>query len=1500
MPNIKKHILFSIVLLSTIINNSNAQSSYCIPINTQNNNEFFISKVSFGDLFQNSNNTAAVYEYYNTLSTSTDVYLGQNYATSIRYNASNYNASTLKVWIDFNRDGDFSDEGEVVYSNTVTEPFSEDGIIKNFQINIPSTAKTGKTRMRVAINRNNLSSACSAENQVGETEDYDIYIKDVPEAPIAKSINSIDVNLDVLGNATISAEDINNGSYDAYDTPNGIDLTLSLDKSNFDCNDVSTPSTTTLTVTDSDGLKATSTTTVNVKPYTGNFVTPTLEDITEYCSYTAVTPIMNLNCTQEITATTKDPISFKTPGNYKIDWVFYNGITTNTSTQNITIKNPATPTISITNISETTAIVRWESEDEGPFIIQYRLKGTTDWNETTSSLKYKKITGLDDGLEYDVQVKTATTCSNDFTGIITFTTVEVQYCNENVDVTKDNRYYISNVKIGNINNSSDKNADVYKYYQNVSTTITAGETFSGEITYTKDPYNDTFVTVWIDYNNNGDFSDSEDKVFSTSNLGSGNSNSVFNIELTDILVPETATLGKTRLRVSIKHTSAPTSACNFGSQAGEIEDYDIYIGPTDNTAFESAIITQVLHYETTERWIEVTNTNTTETIPANKVALALFKNVSGDLSGVKPTSTFFINAEIAPGASVLLKNPSSKITALNGLSIEEAAITDFGDDNDIIITTKKIDATAWENRYDVVTSIKSNTSLVRIDEVLKPNKNYDSEEWVAFIDDDIATYQSGSGADIISTRRHPQAPLISEILNSSKEANTLLGLHRIGKTTTNSAETLPLWDNGYPDRSRYVQIDENYNHINNKLSARKLEVDVSKELTVTDNLLVINNDIKLDGNIRLLGNSQLVQTHTNSTKITGNGKLFVNQESEVPSKYRYNYMSSPVTTIGENTYTLETVFKDGTNANEPKEIDFVSGYDGSYNEGLLKLADYWIYTYAAGSNGRSNWEHKYKNGTINKGDGYIFKGPGQVQNYTFVGTPNDGSFTTVNEINNGESYLIGNPFPSAMNARKFIQDNINTTTGTLYFWQHVGEEVANGTAGHNFGGYIGGYASQNKDMSTNAYVANSNDPIEILLETEEAEHNGLIINSGTISAVSLNEDDYLKINNISNGIDTLKITYASTSDKVLKLKVNDIEKGNITFTNTNNYYIDKVFTLCVVAGSDITLTSTNDQSSIKIDKITLLNKNGEIECAPSTGGISYADKYKAPEPYIAIGQGFFVEGSNTKGKIIFNNSQREYITKESGESVFFKSDNKKTTEKTSSSSTPILKLGMNYSNEVGNNYHRQIGISFNPENSFDYDKGSDSEMYDMNSTDFYWKFPNDYRNYVIAGVQEISNELEIPLEIVISKNSVITIRVDEESNINQNIFIKDKLTGKTQKVNNASAAYQLQKGTYTDRFVLTFSAEEDAVLGNEEEILIKDTNIYTDNKNNQIVISKNGEIEINNVELFNILGKKVSLWNIKEQNTTYQFVIKNQLPMGVYIVKMNTNKGLINKKVVIE
>ena len=144
----------------------------------------------------------------------------------------------------------------------------------------------------------------------------------------------------------------------------------------------------------------------------------------------------------------------------------------------------------------------------------------------------------------------------------------------------------------------------------------------------------------------------------------------------------------------------------------------------------------------------------------------------------------------------------------------------------------------------------------------------------------------------------------------------------------------------------------------------------------------------------------------------------------------------------------------------------------------------------------------------------------------------------------------------------------------------------------------------------------------------------------------------------------------------------------------------------------------------------------------------------------------------------------------------------------------------------------------------------------------------------------------------------VTLMVDEIINVDNGIYITDKLTGTSYNVKQGRTTLTLEKGLYTGRFVLAF--KETSALSVEDDILAGYTSIYADNENHNIVISKNQDIEINKVELFDILGKKVNTWKIKEEKSTYQLEIKKQIPTGIYIVKMNTNKGEMNKKVVIE
>ena len=220
------------------------------------------------------------------------------------------------------------------------------------------------------------------------------------------------------------------------------------------------------------------------------------------------------------------------------------------------------------------------------------------------------------------------------------------------------------------------------------------------------------------------------------------------------------------------------------------------------------------------------------------------------------------------------------------------------------------------------------------------------------------------------------------------------------------------------------------------------------------------------------------------------------------------------------------------------------------------------------------------------------------------------------------------------------------------------------------------------------------------------------------------------------------------------------------------------------------------------------------------------------------------------------------------------------------------------STDDDNNYHRQIGVSFSQYTSFAYDKGYDAEIYDVGATDLYWKFPSNDKKYVIAGVQSISNDLEVPLEITMGYSGNVTLKVDEMKNVTSDVYITDKVTGVSYDIINGKATLSLNTGVYTDRFVLAFKPS--TPLSVEDDILNGYTSIYADNKNKLLVITKEQDITINKVQIYSILGREVSVWDIKQQEQRLELKIGRKLPTAVYIVKLKTDKGDISKKIVIE
>ena len=559
--------------------------------------------------------------------------------------------------------------------------------------------------------------------------------------------------------------------------------------------------------------------------------------------------------------------------------------------------------------------------------------------------------------------------------------------------------------------------------------------------------------------------------------------------------------------------------------------------------------------------------------------------------------------------------------------------------------------------------------------------------------------------------------------------------------------------------------------ISEDADVREVEIEAGGKLLVSSGKrLQVAEGIDNSGEIRLVGTSQLLQIHSGTSKNTGNtGVLYIDQQGTNASKYRYNYWSSPVVPVGNSKYSVGAVLKDGTiptsKETEPSAVNFTSGYDGDATTSPITISSYWIYQFNA------YWAQLGVHGEIDPGLGYSMKGPGAIQGYTFVGVPNDGEYKV--GVTKDNSTLVGNPYPSAIDADAFLALNNEMNgviDGSIYFWEHNGEVSTNGDEGHYKSNYQGGYAIRNK--------------------------------GGGVAAVA------------PPGVDGI---------------------GN---------------------GSGI-----------------------------------------EPGQYIAVGQGFFVNGLKD-GDVVFNNSMRAF-KEEGSESVFFKNGKKKkvaTDEK--DHRLPSIRLGFDQENEDDILLRRQLLAVFKEGLTDDYDNGYDSSLYDIQKNDAYW-LTNETDKYVITGRDEFSVDKELAIEVSMEKQAVVSFEVLEKYDIEEKVYLHDKVNDIYYGLNGNKISLLLEEGVHTNRFYLTF--KEDTTLDIEDEIALTDKLlVYVNNKAEQLVISSNSSLEILKMKIFDVFGnQRYSMVDFEAGTTNFNIDIQNLKP-GVYIIQLDTSTGVISKKVLIK
>lgn len=248
------------------------------------------------------------------------------------------------------------------------------------------------------------------------------------------------------------------------------------------------------------------------------------------------------------------------------------------------------------------------------------------------------------------------------------------------------------------------------------------------------------------------------------------------------------------------------------------------------------------------------------------------------------------------------------------------------------------------------------------------------------------------------------------------------------------------------DTSLGVYIEGNVT-ITESINCACLVVAENATLSVaTGAALYVEDALELNGDIRLLGSAQLIQKHNDVSKVTGLGKLYKDQNSVLGTTYEYSFWSSPVKEIGKSFFRVGAVMKDGTiplsDSSIHTNITFVTSLDGSTTP--LTISSFWIFGMVNGLS-PADWSHKRETGLFNPGEGYSMKGPGAPQNYTYIGTPNDGTLS-INVIENTAS-ILGNPYPSALDAHLFLNDN--QSISDLHFFDQKEFNVSHGSSAYD-------------------------------------------------------------------------------------------------------------------------------------------------------------------------------------------------------------------------------------------------------------------------------------------------------------------------------------------------------------------------------------------------------------------------------------------------------------------
>ena len=293
------------------------------------------------------------------------------------------------------------------------------------------------------------------------------------------------------------------------------------------------------------------------------------------------------------------------------------------------------------------------------------------------------------------------------------------------------------------------------------------------------------------------------------------------------------------------------------------------------------------------------------------------------------------------------------------------------------------------------------------------------------------------------------------------------------------------------------------------------------------------------------------------------------------------------------------------------------------------------------------------------------------------------------------------------------------------------------------------------------------------------------------------------------------------------------------------------------------------------------NASSDYAVYNATGGVS-ANGSDIPDGNIASGQGFWVIASATQD-VMFDNSMRVA----GNNKKFFKQEDHP-------------KIWLDLTNDQ--NQINQILIGLTDNSSRGYDMGFDAPKADGNAT-INFASVADEELYAIQAVPAVNENDSTGVELYINAGNIgvhfISLAQMENLSEEYDLFLLDKEYGKVHDLSSGPFSfYVAQAGEFKERFYLQV---------NRKTALHTSIAEQTDRLNQKIRIGKDGDIvlidgidalvDLNDISVFSLQGKLVK--SIKGSGMSASWDASN-VASGMYTLLINTSKGAVSKKVIIE